>query len=117
MVTSQEKERLLRIAKRTWRGPFDAVIDPTELGHGSALLELSVAVKHSGKYNIWAESGPTDRKVANVLRKDDAKDFIGEIISELYIIIPRYWVPFDLIPPLAGSNHRHTESHYGFCSV
>ena len=37
---------------------------------------------HSGKYNIWAESGPADRKVANVLRKDDAKDFIGEIINK-----------------------------------
>ena len=97
MVTSQEKERLLRIAKRTQRGPFNAVIDPTEPGHGSALLEPSGAVKHSGRYNIWAESGPPDRKVANVLRKDEAKDFIGEIINK-----PDLKVRSTLYPSLLG---------------
>jgi len=82
MVTSQEKGRLFRIAKRPQKGPFNAIVDPTEPGHGSALLEPSEAVKQSGQYNIWAEGGPADPKVTTVLKKDEAKDFIGEIINK-----------------------------------
>ena len=37
------------------KGPFNAVIDPTEMGAGSALLELSEAAKKSGNYDVWAE--------------------------------------------------------------
>ena len=54
-VTREDKERLLRIGKKMRRGPFNAVMDPTELGSGSALLELSEAVKASGEYDVWAE--------------------------------------------------------------
>ncbi|KIP09970.1 hypothetical protein PHLGIDRAFT_102075 [Phlebiopsis gigantea 11061_1 CR5-6] len=54
-VSGEEKERLLRIGKKMRKGPFNAVMDPTELGAGSALLELSEAAKKSGGYDVWAE--------------------------------------------------------------
>lgn len=46
---------MLRIGKKMRKGPFNAVMDPTELGSGSALLELSEAAKKSGEYDVWAE--------------------------------------------------------------
>lgn len=54
-LTHEEKDKLLRVAKRMRRGPFNAVMDPTEFGSGSALLELSEAAKASGRYNVWEE--------------------------------------------------------------
>ncbi|KAH8827134.1 ribosome biogenesis protein Nop53/GLTSCR2 [Flagelloscypha sp. PMI_526] len=52
-VTKEDKERLSRIAKRGVRGPFNSVMDPSELGNGSATLEVSSAVKESGGYDLW----------------------------------------------------------------
>jgi nucleolar protein 53 len=53
-LTHEEKSRLLRLAKRPRKGPFNSVMDPTEFGAGSAIIELSEAVKESGKYDPWA---------------------------------------------------------------
>ncbi|KAJ6607012.1 ribosome biogenesis protein Nop53/GLTSCR2 [Mycena sp. CBHHK59/15] len=53
-LSSEDKNRLLRIGKRPRKGPFNSVMDPTELGAGSASLELSEAVKASGAYDPWA---------------------------------------------------------------
>ncbi|KAJ6580989.1 P60-like protein [Mycena capillaripes] len=53
-LSSEDKNRLLRISKRPRKGPFNSVIDPTEFGAGSATLELSEAVKNSGAYDPWA---------------------------------------------------------------
>ncbi|KAL0945916.1 hypothetical protein HGRIS_012199 [Hohenbuehelia grisea] len=55
LVSHAEKERLLRIGKRPRRGPMNTVMDPTEIGAGSALLEVTEAVKQSGTYDAWAE--------------------------------------------------------------
>lgn len=52
-VSRADKERLLRIAKRPRKGPFNAVMDHTEFGAGSALIDISAAVKHSGSYDPW----------------------------------------------------------------
>lgn len=60
LVTHEEKARLLRISKRPRKGPFNSVIDPTELGAGSAILELSEAVKSSGTYDAWAPPPPQE---------------------------------------------------------
>ena len=57
-LTHEEKGRLLRIGKRTRKGPFNGVIDPTTVGEGSALLEVSEAVKKSGTYDVWSSSNP-----------------------------------------------------------
>jgi nucleolar protein 53 len=52
-VSRADKERLLRIAKRPRKGPFNAVMDHTEFGAGSALIDVSAAVKYSGSYDPW----------------------------------------------------------------
>ncbi|KAF9006987.1 ribosome biogenesis protein Nop53/GLTSCR2 [Cyathus striatus] len=54
-LNAEEQERLLRMAKRPRKGPFNSVMDPTEFGRGSAVLELSEAVKMSGAYDPWTE--------------------------------------------------------------
>ena len=53
-LSSEDKNRLLKISKRPRRGPFNSVMDPTEFGAGSASLGLSEAVKNSGAYDPWA---------------------------------------------------------------
>ncbi|KAG6867979.1 hypothetical protein C0993_008738 [Termitomyces sp. T159_Od127] len=63
LVSHEEKARLLRIGKRPRKGPFNSVIDPTEFGAGSAVLEISEAVKHSGTYDVWMPpSSPVEIK-------------------------------------------------------
>jgi len=54
LVSSREKERLLRIARKDRRGPLNSIVDPSEPGAGSALLEVTEAVKESGKYDMWS---------------------------------------------------------------
>ncbi|TCD63424.1 hypothetical protein EIP91_005425 [Steccherinum ochraceum] len=68
-LTHEEKDRLLRIGKKMRKGPFNAIIDPTEVGAGSALLEVTEAVKESGKYDVWGtddETLVTEEVVGNV---------------------------------------------------
>ena len=55
-LTYEEKDRLLRMGKRQRKGPFNAIMDPTEVGSGSALLEVSEAAKKSGTYDVWGDS-------------------------------------------------------------
>ena len=59
-VTREEKGRLLRVGKRSVKGPFNALVDPTEFGAGSAMLEPTEAVKKSGTYDIWAHTGEAE---------------------------------------------------------
>ncbi|KAL1745144.1 ribosome biogenesis protein Nop53/GLTSCR2 [Schizophyllum fasciatum] len=54
-VSRAERERLMRTAGRTRRGPLGSHVDGTEMGKGSALMELSEAVKESGKYDVWGD--------------------------------------------------------------
>lgn len=51
-VSREDKARLLRIAKRPRRGPFNSVMDPAE-DEGSAMVGVSEAVKSSGEYDVW----------------------------------------------------------------
>lgn len=54
-MTNEDKLRLLRIAKRPRKGPFNAIMDTSELGAGSAILGVSEAVRKSGDYDAWVE--------------------------------------------------------------
>ncbi|KAF8554530.1 Nop53-domain-containing protein, partial [Imleria badia] len=49
----QDKGRLLRIAKHPRKGPFNATMDPTEFGAGSAAIDILHAVRHSGGHDLW----------------------------------------------------------------
>lgn len=55
VLSREEKERLLKIAKRPRKGPFNSIMDPTEVTLGSVVVELSEAVKASGNYDAWAQ--------------------------------------------------------------
>ncbi|KZT64456.1 tumor suppressor protein Gltscr2 [Daedalea quercina L-15889] len=59
-LTYEEKERLLRIGKRPRKGPFNAIVDPTEMGAGSAMLEVSEAAKQGGTYDVWGDNPVQD---------------------------------------------------------
>jgi nucleolar protein 53 len=54
LVSARDKERLLRIARKDHRGPLNSIMDPSQPGAGSALLEVSEAMKKSGQYNVWS---------------------------------------------------------------
>ncbi|KAI0357644.1 P60-like protein [Trametes cingulata] len=62
-VSHDDKSRLLRMSKRMRKGPFNAYVDPNQVGEGSALLELSEAAKKAGEYDVWAEDVPEKPKV------------------------------------------------------
>ncbi|KAI0033005.1 ribosome biogenesis protein Nop53/GLTSCR2 [Vararia minispora EC-137] len=52
-VTRKEKERLLKIARKDRRGPLNSYVHHDQVGEGSALMEVSNAVRESGKYDVW----------------------------------------------------------------
>ncbi|KAF8313559.1 ribosome biogenesis protein Nop53/GLTSCR2, partial [Amanita rubescens] len=52
-LTPAEKDRLLRMAKRPRKGPFNSILDPSEYKSGMSVVELSQAVKASGRYDPW----------------------------------------------------------------
>lgn len=53
-VSREDKDRLLRIAKRPRKGPFNTILDHTEPGAGSSAVGgLSEAVLNSGAYDPW----------------------------------------------------------------
>lgn len=56
-MSRKEKEKLLRIAKRSRKGPFNTVMDPSEYKAGDGIVELSTAVKESGSYDPWGVTG------------------------------------------------------------
>ena len=70
-MSSRDKERLLRIARKDRRGPLNSIVDPLQPGQGSALLEVTEAVKKSGQYDVWsAEAAPNvDSKVKVYIRR------------------------------------------------
>ena len=55
-LSHEQKSRLLRIGKRPRKGPFNSAVDPAEFGAGSVIIELSEAMKASGKYDPWVEA-------------------------------------------------------------
>ncbi|KAF8801238.1 P60-like protein [Phlegmacium glaucopus] len=53
VLTREEKDKLMRIAKRPRKGPFNSIMDPSEYAAGSGTVALSAAVKNSGTYDPW----------------------------------------------------------------
>lgn len=49
------------------KGPLNSYIDPAEFGAGSAILEVSEAVKKSGGYDAWADVGVEEEEVKDGL--------------------------------------------------
>lgn len=59
-MSREEKDKLLRIAKRPRKGPFNSVMDPSDYKAGDGVVELSRAVKESGGYDPWAVPAADD---------------------------------------------------------
>jgi nucleolar protein 53 len=78
-VSSREKERLLRIARKDRRGPLNSIVDPLQPGEGSALLEVSEAVKQCGQYDMWSAKAKT--------RLDDG------VNVKVWVIVPFFFHP------------------------
>ncbi|TDL27886.1 P60-like protein [Rickenella mellea] len=66
-VSREDKVRMLRMAKRKVRGPLNTVVDPTEQGSGSAILDPSHAVMESGTYDVWADTVDVDVEMKEFL--------------------------------------------------
>lgn len=78
LVSSADKDRLLRIGKKKRLGPFNSVEDPTKLGQGSALLDPSHAVKESGKYDVW----DADDSETKVEISEEKKQFLLPLVEK-----------------------------------
>jgi nucleolar protein 53 len=59
-MSRERKDKLLRMAKRPRKGPFNSVLDPSEYKAGHGVVELSQAVKESGSYDPWANNEDDD---------------------------------------------------------
>ncbi|TFY75765.1 hypothetical protein EWM64_g8248 [Hericium alpestre] len=66
-VSRAEKERMLRMGKKTRKGPLNSVVDHDQFGEGSAMLDVSEAVKQSGQYDVWTEDVEGTKVKAPVL--------------------------------------------------
>ncbi|KAF8801234.1 hypothetical protein BYT27DRAFT_7262267 [Phlegmacium glaucopus] len=53
VITREEKDKLMRIARRPRKGPFNSIMDPSEYAAGSGTVALSAAVMKSGTYDPW----------------------------------------------------------------
>ncbi|KAN0139189.1 Ribosome biogenesis protein Nop53/GLTSCR2 [Lactarius tabidus] len=96
LVSARDKERLLRIARKDRRGPLNSIVDHSQPGAGSALLEVTEAVKQSGQYDVWsAEAAP------NVEAKVKAPD----------VPHPRTAIALPAVPaPHAGTSYNPPEA-------
>jgi nucleolar protein 53 len=47
-LSREDKEKLMRIAKRPRKGPFNSIMDPSQYAAGSGTVDISEAVKNSG---------------------------------------------------------------------
>ncbi|KAF9231246.1 P60-like protein [Melanogaster broomeanus] len=69
-ISRADKERLLRIARRPRKGPFNAVMDPTEFGAGSAAIDVSDAVKNSGGHDLWTPTFEDNFQIPTIKKPD-----------------------------------------------
>ncbi|KAI9513523.1 tumor suppressor protein Gltscr2 [Russula earlei] len=97
-VRPRDKERLLRIARKDRRGPLNSIVDPSQPGAGSALLEVSEAVKKSGKYDMWSAE-------ANPMLDDEVKVKAPDVPH------PRKAIALPAVPaPHAGTSYNPPEA-------
>ncbi|KAF8508729.1 tumor suppressor protein Gltscr2 [Hysterangium stoloniferum] len=109
-LTREEKGRLLRMGKRKVKGPFNGLVDPTEMGAGSAMLEPTEAVKQSGKYDMWnAMPDPTITVVKGKGKYKDPQDFLIPLIIKPNVKPPKSVLSHHSIPiPAVLQPHQGT---------
>lgn len=87
-VSHNEKERLLRMARRKKLGPLDSVTDT-----GAMAAEPSEAVKQSGKYDVWSAKDEQEEEFKKVIVSETEQEFIRPIVVHpaIKVCVP---VPF-----------------------
>ncbi|KAJ2916207.1 hypothetical protein MD484_g4187, partial [Candolleomyces efflorescens] len=99
-LSREDKERLLRIAKRPRKGPFNAIMDPSELKSGEGIVEMSEAVRQSGTYDAWAS--------ADDVEMEEVKDGM-ETVQPKRVKPPQTTKPRDMIDvPAVVEPHQGT---------
>ncbi|KAH7911482.1 P60-like protein [Hygrophoropsis aurantiaca] len=94
-INQADKQRLLRMAKRPVKGPFNTILDPTKFGAGSAIIDVSNAVKNSGGYDAWAP-----------IVGEEVKDGL-ETVKKATVKKPEFEHPRDLIEiPAISEPHQ-----------
>lgn len=84
VLSREEKERLLKIAKRPRKGPLNSIMDPTEFAAGSAVVELSEAVKASGTYDAWTPE-PEEEEMKEGMETVQQKKFkVNKKLNNLF---------------------------------
>jgi len=84
-LSREEKDKLMRIAKRPRKGPFNSIMDPSEYAAGSGTVALSAAVESSGTYDPWVPQ-PVE-EVKDGLETVQEKKFKVCIFSSFRIIL------------------------------
>jgi nucleolar protein 53 len=96
-VSHEEKGRLLRMAKRKVRGPFHSLVDPAELGAGSAMLEPTEAVKQSGTYDVWEDAtGNAYNLVKGKGAYKDPEEFLLPLVTRPSIKVRLHYLCYSL---------------------
>ena len=88
-ISQEDKDRLLRIAKRQRKGPLNSLIDPKEVGAGSATLAPSEAVMQSGTYDVWDQEGSDDEFLKS-LPTEEAREYLFSILKKPKIKVGKH---------------------------
>lgn len=81
------------MGKRKVKGPFNAFVDPTELGAGSAMLEPTEAVNKSGTYDVWDDTNDASRGLVKGKGKyTDPEEFLLPLVSRPPVKVVRAYV-------------------------
>lgn len=82
ILSREDKERLLCIAKRPRKGPLNSVMDPSEYAPGSSVFGISEAVRKSGTYDPWVLEPPKE------VLKDGLETVQAVVVKVIPICVP-----------------------------
>lgn len=107
-LTPAEKERLLRLTKRPFKGPFNSLVSPKQVDLRSTPLDVSHAARASGKYDIWTASAG-----------EETIHSVPEAVQKRPVMRPETNHPHDVIdipavalPPQGASYNPPAQEHY-----
>ncbi|KAJ3830432.1 ribosome biogenesis protein Nop53/GLTSCR2 [Lentinula raphanica] len=116
-LSQQEKDRLLRIAKRPRKGPFGAIVDERDSWSKGAAAAggVSEAVKSSGQYDPWALPPSSSSETAPLPIANLPPTHAPKPTTSTITINPRSLISLPAVPlPHAGASYNppveaHTE--------
>ncbi|KAG8982601.1 hypothetical protein FRB94_013281 [Tulasnella sp. JGI-2019a] len=85
-MTYQEKQRLLRIAGRTTKGPMNTITNPRK--ESSEGVGLTMQASYSRGRDVWSEADK-ETEFVNGLKEGDQKEYLPELVMKLQIKPPK----------------------------